>query len=101
VPRGGQQEEPRHERDQFRGVEQAVGYQGEVGRRPVVEMVPSQELVEDDFIDRGHYADADEECRPERLVAQNRTVPDADVVDARVIPASLSPRPYASGPPLA
>jgi hypothetical protein len=59
-----QHEPAGHKREQLRRVEQPVRQQAQGGRAPVVEVVPGQDLVEDDLVHRGHQADADQRRAP-------------------------------------
>jgi hypothetical protein len=47
-------------------VEQAVGDETHRGGRAVVEVVPAEELVEDDLVEGAGEADADEDTGPEQ-----------------------------------
>src|SRR5690606_26364162 len=64
--RAQEQEEPADDGDELPRAQQAIGEQTDQQRRAIVEVVPGEQLVEDDLVDGGHDGDPDQGARPDR-----------------------------------
>jgi hypothetical protein len=62
----GKKIKPGHERDQFAGVKKAIGNQTNERRRLIIKVMPRENLMKNDFINRGHKTDAQQRSRERR-----------------------------------
>jgi hypothetical protein len=69
VPEVRPHEKSGNDRDKFGGVQETIGEQRDIRRGAVIEVVPGQQLMEDDFIHRSHQTNTDQGCCLQQAVS--------------------------------